>query len=102
MAELTGSLAGVGLTALTHFLAELGKSGDLLISRGHWFGQVSLDHGRLSAAAFEHETGRAALELIVTGLADGDFEFCEGPPTLATSNDPGPAGLQDVERIADE
>ena len=103
MAELTGSLTGVGLTALTHFLAGLGKSGDLLISRGHWFGQLSLENGRLFAAAFEHETGRAALDLIATGLSAGDFEFSEGPPTLPATEDlADPALLHDLERVEAE
>jgi len=81
MADLNGSLGSIEIGALVRFLCGLGKSGDLLISDGHWIGQLSLNNGRLTAAAFNQETGTSALEFIVLALGDADFEFSEGTPT---------------------
>jgi signal peptidase I len=82
MAELAGSLANFELAPLVRFLCGLGKSGDLLLSRAHWIGQLSVDRGRLIAAAAEAEMGGAALEFIAAVMSGGEFEFSEGPPTL--------------------
>src|ERR687885_2476858 len=102
MAELSGSLASVDLASLVQFLAALGKTGDLLVSRDHWFGQLSLDRGRLIAAAFDNEVGQPALELIASGLAHGSFEFSEGPPTLPATADLPRTALDDLAALASE
>src|SRR2546427_1823877 len=83
MPELTGSLSTFDVAALVRFLAGLGKSGDLLVSREHWIGQLAVEHGRVVAAAVVDESGLPALEFIAAAMNSGDFEFSEGPPTLA-------------------
>ena len=100
MAELTGSLSSFELTALVRFLCGQGKSGDLLVARGHWIGQLSVEKGRLSAAAVEDEHGLAALEFMSAVMRDGDFEFSEGPPNLAPNLDGGADPLLLLERFA--
>ena len=82
------------------FLCGLGKSGDLLVSHGHWIGQLSVENGRLSAAAVEDEQGPAALEFISAVMRAGDFEFSEGPPSLAPNLDGGADPLVLLERVA--
>jgi signal peptidase I len=92
MPELTGSLSNFNLATLVRFLAGLGKSGDLLVSRERWTGQLAVDRGRLTAAAVVDELGLPALEFIASVMTSGEFEFSEGPPTLApnlqTDTDP--------------
>jgi signal peptidase I len=80
MAELSGSLAAIGITQLLEFLSVLGKTGDLLVLRGNWVARLSLDGGRLSAASVENEHGLAALEFIALCLQAGEFEYIEGLP----------------------
>jgi signal peptidase I len=82
MAELSGSLASIGLVTVAQLLGGLRKSGDVLIARGSWIGQLSFDRGQLTAAALNDERGFAALEFIAASLREADFEFSEGPPTL--------------------
>ena len=82
MAELSGSLAVIGIAPLLHFLSELSWTGDLLVSRSNWIGQLSLDRGRLTAAVVEDEHGVAALEFIATYLHCAEFELFVGPPSL--------------------
>src|SRR5688572_2600885 len=82
MAELTGTLTSVEFVPLARFLCSLGKSGDLLVSRGNWIGKVSFDHGRLIAATVEHDQGMDALDFVTLVMGDGQFEFCEGAPSL--------------------
>jgi signal peptidase I len=48
----------------------------------------------------ELEQGLAALEFIATGLADGEFEFSEGPPTLSPAVDLGADPLAQLARFA--
>ncbi|HLZ30384.1 MAG TPA: signal peptidase I [Chloroflexota bacterium] len=100
MAELSGSLLSFELTALVRFLCGLGKSGDLLVSHGHWIGQLSVESGRLSAAAVEDEQGPAALEFMSAIMRGGDFEFSEGPPSLSPNLDAGADPLGLLERVA--
>lgn len=82
MPEFSGSLSSIRLAPLVRFICGLGKSGDLLLSHGHWIGQLSLEDGRLIAAAIENDEGESALDFISLALRDGDFEFSEGPPSL--------------------
>ena len=61
--QLTGSLSKFDPATLVRFLCALRKSGDLLVSRGHWIGQLAVDDGRLIAAAIgDNELGAPALE----------------------------------------
>jgi hypothetical protein len=74
MAELSGSLLSFEPTALVRFLCGLGKSGDLLVSHGHWIGQLSIEDGRLSAAG--SRTSKVRRAGVHRGHAAGrDFEF---------------------------
>jgi len=82
MAELNGSLTSIGLAPLVRFLGGLNKTGDLLIARGHWVGQLSFVDGQLTAAAVENAQGPEALTFIAAVLGAGDFEFSEGEPSL--------------------
>jgi signal peptidase I len=100
MAELTGSLASFEVVSLVRFICGLGKSGDLLVTRGHWIGQLSVDRGRLTAAAVEDEQGPTALEFITAGMRGGEFEFSEGPPSLAPNLDQAADQLAVLERVA--
>ena len=100
MPELTGSLSTFDVATLVRFLSGLGKSGDLLVSRGHWIGQLAVDHGRLIAAAVVDELGLSALEFIATVMTSGDFEFSEGRPTFAPNLHADVDGLATLERLA--
>jgi signal peptidase I len=100
MAELSGSLSSFEVPGLVRFLCGLGKSGDLLITRGHWIGQLSVDRGRLTAAAVEDEQGAPALDFIVAAMRGGEFEFSEGPPSLAPNLELGADPLVVLERVA--
>jgi signal peptidase I len=100
MAELTGSLSSFEVVGLVRFICGLGKSGDLLVTRGHWIGQLSIDRGRLTAAAVEDEQGATALEFIAAGMRGGEFEFSEGPPSLAPNLDQSADQLVVLGRVA--
>ena len=86
---------------MVQLLASTSKTGDLLIARGGWVGQLSVENGRLIAAQVDDETGRAALELIATGMREGEFEFSEGPPTSLSRGELGPDALAYLTRLAD-
>jgi signal peptidase I len=100
MAELTGSLSSFEVASLVRFLCGLGKSGDLLVTRGHWIGQLSVDRGHLIAAAVEDEQGATALEFITAGMRGGEFEFSEGSPSLSPNLDQAADQLLVLDRVA--
>ncbi|MBV9597602.1 MAG: signal peptidase I [Chloroflexi bacterium] len=88
MADLTGSFSSIHFAPLAQFLADLGKTGDLLISNERWVGQLSLQDGRIVAAGIDDEHGLSALELIVSGVSErGNFEFFDGSATLTAEID---------------
>src|SRR5712692_2891389 len=97
MAEITGS--NIEIAPLVRFLVSMGKTGDVLVWRGHWVGQLSLDHGRLSAAAVEHEQGFTALEFISFALQGGRFEFFEGPPSQNPNFELGRDPMIELDRL---
>src|SRR5438477_4801457 len=99
MPELTGSLSNFDVATLLRFLCGLGKSGDVLVSRGHWIGQLAVDGGRLIGAAADADTGLPALEFIAAAMTSGDFEFSEGPPTVAANLQSEPDALGALERL---
>lgn len=99
MPELSGSLSNFEITSLVRFLCGLSKSGDLLLARDHWIGQLSVDSGHLTAASTDDELGRPALEFIAAVMAGGEFEFSEGPPTLAPNLDLDSDPLLALERL---
>jgi signal peptidase I len=85
MSELSGSLASFDITTLLRFLSGVGKTGDVLLSRNQWIGEVSLERGRIIGATVLEDEGPEALEFIALALQGGSFEFSEGPPTLRPS-----------------
>jgi hypothetical protein len=74
MTQLSGSLAGIGLSALLRFLSDVRATGHLVVVDGDLQGVLSLDGGRLASAAFERERGLAALEAVALALGGGHFE----------------------------
>src|SRR5579859_648315 len=85
MSELSGSLASFDISTLLRFLSGVGKTGDVLLSRNQWIGEVSLERGRIIGATVHGDEGPDALEFIAVALQGGTFEFSEGPPTLRPS-----------------
>ena len=77
MAELSGTLASIGLTPLLRLLTELHKSGRLIITDGTLSGALFFDYGRVVGAVCELEKGLESLDAIVLALGDADFEFDE-------------------------
>ena len=99
MAELSGSLAVTGIAPLLEFLSALGKTGEVVVSRSNWIGQLSLDRGRLTAGKVEHEQGLAALEFIALYMQAGEFEFFDGPPSLTPNLDASTEPLAQLKRM---
>lgn len=101
MADLTGSFSSIHIAPLAQFLANLGKTGDLLISDQHWVGQLSLQDGHIIAARIDDERGLSALELIISGAgARGTFEFFDGSATLAAEIDPQWDFVDGIQRLS--
>lgn len=78
MAELSGTLEGIGLLPVLHFVLGLRQSGRLSIADEPFSGTLSLEQGRLIGATFGEETGVAALEAIGLVLGKGRFTFTVG------------------------
>ena len=83
MTQLSGSLAGIGLSALLRFLSDVRATGHLVVVDGDLQGVLSLDGGRLASAAFERERGLAALEAVALALGGGHFELRPAAEPLA-------------------
>jgi len=75
MTQLSGSLAGIGLSALLRFLSDVRATGHLVVVDGDLQGVLSLEGGRLASAAFERERGLDALEAVALALGGGHFEL---------------------------
>jgi Domain of unknown function (DUF4388) len=86
--SLRGSLASVAVLPLLRFLADLGKSGRLCLTRDGWQGEVVFDRGRVLAAAVGDEHGLAALEFLVLAFVEGDFAFSPETPSGAYIGEP--------------
>jgi hypothetical protein len=107
MAELSGTLDGVGFRPLLRFLEALNKSGTLVIEDQHWSGALALAEGQVVGAQFGRERGLEALDAIFFALQRGRFQFassdaCEvnlvmGPGALAEHLD---ALEREVEQLA--
>jgi hypothetical protein len=78
-------MASLGLQPVLEFLASIGKSGCLHLSREGWAGRLSLEGGQLLGASFGQERGLAALDAILLVLSDGEFSFSD-QPCAATSD----------------
>jgi signal peptidase I len=99
MAELSGALSSFPVAQLVRFLSTLNKTGDLLVWHETWIGLLSFERGRLTAADIEGERGTAALELVCSGMSDGEFEFSEGPTSLEPDHDLSEDPLRLVDRL---
>lgn len=86
MTELRGSLEGIGLPPMVHFLAGLHKSGCLHASHHHWTGEVYFESGQVVAASFGAARGVAALEEMVLVLTSGHFTFSNDVPPPEEQN----------------
>jgi signal peptidase I len=80
--QLRGRLASLGLVPVARFLASLGTTGDLVVTRDVWRARLCFEHGRLIAAVAPGEVGLTALEFVLLGMATGEFEFRAGRPSL--------------------
>src|SRR5436853_579395 len=96
MAELRGSLEGIGFPALVGFLASLEKSGCLQLTSSQGGGTVSFTAGRVVAAAYGAERGLPALEALALALPRASFVFVDGalPPGDEPTIDLAPGALQ--------
>jgi len=94
MAELRGSLNGIGLSAIVQLIGELHHSGSLELSKGATRAVLGFDGGRLVAADFAEKRGYKALATLSFEFADGEFTLSEGEPTNERTLDVGPKDLQ--------
>ena len=75
MAELSGSLEGIGLVALVRFLTSVAEAGRLVIRDGDMTGVLDINDRSVVGATFDHERGMPALEAIALALGRGRFDF---------------------------
>src|SRR5579864_2168302 len=100
MPELNGSLASFDIATVLRFLSGVGKTGDVLLARDQWIGEVSLERGRIIGASVHDDEGPDALEFMAIALRDGTFEFSEGPATLRPSLASVPDPIAALEQFA--
>jgi Domain of unknown function (DUF4388) len=77
VAELSGSLDGIGLVPLVRFLTTVVGSGRLVVRDAELSGRLDIEDGVLVGAVFDHEQGMPALEAVALALANGRFDFRE-------------------------
>ncbi|HEV7663444.1 MAG TPA: DUF4388 domain-containing protein [Chloroflexota bacterium] len=75
MSELSGTLQGVGLPAIVHFLGGLKKTGCLHITHENLRGDVFFDRGLVSGANLGSRRGLSALDGLVESMPEGSFSF---------------------------
>ncbi|MDQ6670374.1 MAG: DUF4388 domain-containing protein [Chloroflexota bacterium] len=102
MAELQGSLGGLGLPAIVQLIGELHQSGNLELTRNGSCGVLGFDDGRLVAASYNTELhGLQALAACTLELVEGEFLFVEGTPVGERTLDLSGSDLQKLfDRIA--
>lgn len=101
MVELKGSLSGIGLVAIAELINEVHHSGNLQLTKGSLHGTLAFNDGRLVAAECGEHHGLQGVADCVLQLADGEFAFVEGAPTLEHTLDFGPSEFKSlVERIS--
>jgi hypothetical protein len=93
LVELKGSLNGIGLQSVMQLIGEVHHSGNLELRKNDKHGTLAFDDGRLVAAECGEHHGLQALASCVLDLADAEFSFVEGIPTLERTLDLGPADL---------
>ncbi len=92
MAELSGSLEDIGLTALVRFLADVGSTGLLTLERERAAGNLTFREGQIVAASFGSARGLDAVEAMAVALPNGWFVYTDGEvagdpdPSLLTAN----------------
>jgi uncharacterized protein DUF4388 len=91
--ELKGSLSGIGLHAIVQLIGEVHHSGNLDLRKDGRCGTLAFDNGRLVAAECGEHHGLQALADCVLEMADGEFTFVEGIPSLDRTLDLGGATL---------
>jgi hypothetical protein len=101
LTELSGTLDGLGLSAIVRFLGGLNKSGRLRLSQHDWVGEVHFDSGRLTHASLGTRSGLTALDALVEVLPRASFSFDShaaptSEPTIQLSNDEVLAHLDEV------
>ena len=75
MSELSGTLEGVGLPAILHFLGGLKKTGCLSVVQEGWAGEIFFVSGDVTNAAFGSRHGLQALDALVETLPRASFVF---------------------------
>lgn len=86
MIELSGSVESEALAPVLAFVARLGVSGRLRITRDRLNGRVGLRDGNIVEAACGPEHGLAALELLVLAPGPVKFSFTATPALPAVSS----------------
>lgn len=100
MVELKGSLGGIGLLSVVQLIGEVHHTGDLHLRKAQQRGTLAFDAGHLVAAECGEHHGLQGLANCVLELADADFAFVEGVPSLERTLDIGAADLKKlIERI---
>jgi hypothetical protein len=94
MVELRGSLTGIGLMSIAQLIGELHYSGTLELRQSTLRGALAFDDGSLVGAECGDQHGLQAVAACALELADADFVFVEGSPTLERTMDLGPADLK--------
>jgi uncharacterized protein DUF4388 len=88
MTELSGTLDGLGLSAIVRFLSGLHKTGCLRLAQYDWYGEVYFDAGQLTHAVFGSRTGISALDALIEVLPRASFTFDSHAAA------PGPSSIQ--------
>ncbi|MGI9146401.1 MAG: DUF4388 domain-containing protein [Chloroflexota bacterium] len=83
MTELSGTLEGMGLSAIVRFLAGLKKTGCLRVADDDWHGEIVFEAGEVTGASFGSRDGLAALDALLQALPRADFIFETNPRTSA-------------------
>jgi signal peptidase I len=102
MSQLSGSLSFVEVGPLVRLLANLRKTGELVLSQDCWSARLLLDHGRLTGAAVADRGGVEALEFICVALSKAEFDFQDRSPNVSANLEPNPDPLAQLERLAGE
>jgi hypothetical protein len=106
MTELSGTLEGVGVSAIVRFISGLKKRGCLRITQYGWQGEIYFDDGHVTDARLGTRSGLAVLDALVELLPGAIFAFDSqalpsGEPTIRLSSEALEAHLDDVsERLA--
>src|SRR5712691_5554477 len=76
---LRGSLENFGLVFIALLSAELKETSWLRLMHGQVSAELAFQDDRVVWAAFGNERGLPALDAVVLGLADADFQLEQGP-----------------------